>query len=342
MNIFPLSDLAHQLGISSDATTRQALALGLAVGFLGPRWGGTQLGRRLQPTFAALDSGRYAFYIDAMGRVVGFANWTLASAHGSVALIAHGPDAVALLPHQATGALWILDFFAYGRSLDAILADLRDRVLRDHDEVTYFRYRGSQRIAKRINRADRTAFFRAAVRPERPAALTASASVLDKHRDHMQQAIALGLCLLALRRCDPALRSPLWHGAVLRDLAVLEQARVYCDADGRPAGLLTWGWLSAHTVARLSATPLHTAHVSEWNEGRLLCLCDALASAPVRMQVMDDVCAKLFADQRRILLYTPPCDERAASVQQIDRDDRDDCAAAIARWAACMSTGEAR
>jgi hemolysin-activating ACP:hemolysin acyltransferase len=340
MNVFPLTDLADRLGIAADATTRQALALGLAVNFLGPRWGGARLGRCLQPTFAALDSGRYVFYVDAMGRGIGFVNWTLASAQGTAALLAHGPDAVATLSHEAEGALWILDFFAYGRGLRAILADLRDRVLRDHDEVTYFRYRGTRRIAKRIARADRTAFFRApAARPDAALALAANASLLDKHRDHLHNAIALGSSLLALRRCDPGLRSPLWHGAVLRDLAVLEQVRVYRAADGTPAGLLTWAWLSPHTVAGLPATPLHAAHVSEWNEGRILCLCDVLLSAPVRAQVMDDMCADLFPHQRHIFLYTPPRDGRAASVQRVGRDAG---AAAITRWAARNAFEEAR
>ena len=331
MHIFPLADLADRLDIAPDTGTRRALALGLAVGFLGPRWGGAQLARRLQPMFAALEGGRYALYVDAMGRGIGFVNWTLAGPRGGAALLAHGPDAVATLPHEAQGTPWILDFFAYGAGLRAILADLRDRVLRDHAEVTYFRYRGTRRIAKQITRADRTSFFRGSAADMGPtSALTPNTGVLDKHRDHLHGAIALGLCLLALRRCDPGLRSALWHGAVLRDLVVLDQVRVYYDADGQPAGLLTWAWLSAHTRAGLAATPLHAVHISEWNEGRSLCLCDVLASAPVRAQVMAHMEGDLFPDRRHVLLYTPPRDGRPASVQEINRDNG---AALIARWA---------
>jgi len=70
MNVFPLADLTARLDIASDATTRKALTLGLAVGFLGPRWGSAQLGQRLQPTFAALESGRHAVYVDAMAPTI--------------------------------------------------------------------------------------------------------------------------------------------------------------------------------------------------------------------------------------------------------------------------------
>lgn len=320
MNVFSLARMTERVGIAQQAPARQALALGLSLHFLGPRWGRAHVAARLRPMLVAAPKGQYEFYFDAMGRQVGFVSWTVA------------PD----------GALWLHDFFAYRGSLRPMLADLRDRVLQAYEAATYVRHKPRRRITKHVSRHDRTTFFRAAS----PGAACSDAGLMhDEHalrnyRRSFAEAIELGECLAALRHCDPRGRSPLWAGAFpLGDLVTMRQFRLYRDAAGAPAGLVTWGWLSPRTLERLGATPLHAVHVSEWNEGLVLCLCDVLASDATHVQIMDDLCGALFPAQRDVLLYHAPTDARPASAEPVRRSERAAIAAWVARQAAHRAAG---
>ncbi|WEF31566.1 toxin-activating lysine-acyltransferase [Pseudoduganella chitinolytica] len=319
MNVFTLAEMSGPLGFPLGAQARQALALGLSLRFLGPRWGRAQVAARLRPMLAAVDKGQYEFYFDAMGRETGFVDWTLA------------PD----------GALRIHDFFAFRGSLRTILADLRDRVLARHDAATYIRHKPRLRITKHVARQDNTSFFRAAPQGDRTGpGLTRNPHALDSHRRSFADAVELGECLAVLQRCDPHGRSPLWAGAFpLGDLVTLRQYRLYRDEAGRPAGLVTWAWLSPRTLERLAATPLHLAHVSEWNEGSVLCLCDVLATAATQAQIMEDLGGDLLPEHDDAVLYLGPDAAQAAFAEPARRGNRTALAAWVARQAAHLAAG---
>ena len=337
MNVYTLSQMAAMLGASADTRMQKVFSLALAVGvFLEPR-SGNNIGQRLQPMWKALETGNYEFYFDAVGRPVGFVNWMSVDDSDDAALLAGELDAASLPSCKAGDKLWIMDFFASNHSLRPILANLRDRFCGKYDEAKYHRVRGNSRVVKRFALHDRSAALRpaATVATEDSVGLTRSESVWNGYRHFVSELLASGERLLALRRCDPLLRSPLWNAIpLLRNLTALQQVRVYRDADGVPAGLLTWGWLSEYTVSRLGVTPLHAVHNSEWNEGRALCFCDLAVSEGVRAQMMHDVHSGLFPEQDTILLYTPPSEQGCASVQRVSRSTETD---AIAHWAATAS-----
>lgn len=323
MNVFPLAEMTGWLAVPT--CERAALALGLAVRFLGPRWGATQVAARLPAMLAATATGQYEFYFDAMGREVGFVNWS----------------APALPATGGPRPVRIHDFFARRGSLRPILADLRDRVLAGHDAALYVRHKPRLRITKQVSRADRTSFFRAApaLAADVAVRLTRDDHARDSYRRSFADAVELGECLQVLQRCDPHRRSPLWaDGLPLRDLVALRQFRLYRDAHGVPAGLVTWAWLSPYTLARLGAVPLHRAHISEWNEGLALCLCDVLDTDASRAAILDDLCGLLLPAQQEALLYLAPHGAAGARTQQVDRRDR----AALGAWMAArqpLATG---
>ncbi|AVR94968.1 toxin-activating lysine-acyltransferase [Pseudoduganella armeniaca] len=317
MNVFSLAQMSGQLDFPTQDPARHALALGLAVRFLGPRWGRTQVAARLRPMLVAAAAGQYEFYFDAMGRETGFVSWTVAP----------------------NGDLWIHDFFAHRGALRPILADLRDRVLHGYEAATYIRHKPRRRITKHVSRHDRTSFFRAA--PSRGECtdghLTRDVHALRNYRDSFAEAVELGECLAVLRQCDPHGRSPLWAGAFpLGDLVTMRQFRLYRDAAGRPAGLVTWGWLSPRTLERLGTTPLHAAHASEWNEGLVLCLCDVLTSDATHAQIMEDLCGALLPTQAEVVLYHAPAGIHPASAEPVRRGARSVIAAWVARQAASL------
>lgn len=337
MNVYTLSQMAAMLGASADVRMQKLFSLGLAVGvFLEPRSGGN-IGQHLEPMWSALESGNYEFYFDAVGRPVGFVNWASVDDSSDAALLAGELDAASLPSCKAGDKLWMMDFFASNHSLRAILSNLRDRFRGRYDEVKFHRVRGNGRVVKRVALKDWGASLRptAAAASEGSAGLTRNADVWDGYRRFVFDLLASGERLLALRRCDPSLRSPLWNGIpLLRNLTALQQVRLYRDADGVPAGLLTWAWLSEYTVSRLGVTPLHGAHNSEWNEGTTLCFCDFAVSESVREQMMRDVQSEIFPEQDDIFLYTAPSDQGCASVQRIRRSTG---TGAVAHWATTAS-----
>jgi hemolysin-activating ACP:hemolysin acyltransferase len=337
MNVYSLAKMASRLGVSVDAPAHNALALGLAARFFSGHQSTIQFGLRLQPMWRALETNNYEFYFDAIGRPVGFVSWALVDEHGDAALLAERSDNALLPSHGVGDHLWIMDFFAVNQSLRAILGDLCERFRTRHDKVKYFRVRGNKRVVKQFKYNEHSALFRNATTggSDDSQDLTRNELILHTYRLYAQELIMLGERLCALRRCDPLLRSPLWsHSFILANWISLRQVRLYRDANGAPAGLLTWAWLSDHTASALRSMPLHATHMSEWNEGRTLCFCDVLVSEAVREQIMDDVCSGLFPDQDTVLLYTGPLEEHAASVQRISRSTD---AAAISRWFSTVS-----
>jgi hemolysin-activating ACP:hemolysin acyltransferase len=150
-------------------------------------------------------------------------------------------------------------------------------------------------------------------------------SIFDMRKDSFLQALVLGRCLLLMAS------SPLYQPQPLRrftqrllDVIGMAQYKLYGanSADGS-AGLLTWAWVSTRTVSRLSTTPLHAAHSSEWREGTELCVCDAVMSAPARAEIYRDILSALFPEQQTVLLYLLPALGRNAGVIRLDRSRPD-------------------
>jgi hypothetical protein len=56
---------------------------------------------------------------------------------------------------------WVLAFGAMPEMLPKLLENLRDVVFKDHQHVTYHRFKGQHRLSKRISRGDRSSFMAA-------------------------------------------------------------------------------------------------------------------------------------------------------------------------------------
>jgi cytolysin-activating lysine-acyltransferase len=57
----------------------------------------------------------------------------------------------------------------------------------------------------------------------------------------------------------------------------LGQFRLYYNGDGDVTALVTWAWLSDHTLARVMDDDHYALHTSEWNEGTHLYIMDLVA-----------------------------------------------------------------
>ena len=342
MDTYKLHDVLERIPFPADEHSMEALALGLSVQFLQGRWGGKHVAHHLDRMFVLIKAKQFAFYFDQSGRSVGFTAWGLLKPAVSRALIEIGPSAVSAVQWNGGCDLWILDFFAHDGSLPAVLADLRDTTLREHNVVTYFRYKGAQRIAKRFTRDDQTSFF------QRPSlsgntgvkrALSAKDSVLHSCAERFSKAQLVGTCLLAMRAIDPAMKSALWQSSYrLSEIIALRQYRTYSAPNRAPAGLITWAWLSTRTISRIADHPLHDLHSAEWNEGEVLCLCDVIIAESVRKEMEADIFKDLFPMESTLLLYIPPQKGAPASMTKVARQQQ---RGVIRRWL-CDTHGAAQ
>jgi hemolysin-activating ACP:hemolysin acyltransferase len=73
-----------------------------------------------------------------------------------------------------------------------------------------------------------------------------------------------------------------------------QQYRVYEAKGNEPRGFLSWAWLSAFTLERLTANPLAPLHPSEWNEGTSLCFRDIAATPEIAAAIASDLGGGLF------------------------------------------------
>lgn len=323
--MYNLQEILTCLPSPPKGEAHRAMVLGLAARMLQPRFGGTYVAQQLDRMFVQVDACQYEFYFDQSGRPAGFVAWVLVGAETSRTLILHGSDNVAPSQWQAGKHLWILDLVAHDGCLPYLLAQLRDVHLVGYDEVKYVRFKRNLRIAKQLGRQDKTSFFR---RPAPAAArlpLTQREDFLLGCAARLVKARLLGEVLLAMRACDAGRKSSLWRSTfVLSEIIALRQYRSYSLPQQAAAGLLTWAWLSPHTIARIADHPLHTVHSSEWNEGDQLCLYGAVASKPVRAQMEADICGQLFPLESKVLLYIPPTDTAPARLVQANRQSQAD------------------
>lgn len=314
--MYPLHVVMQQAGLP-EAAADPCTKLGLAVQLVQRHLGGEHTAQQLERLFVALASGQHEFYFDHAGRSVGFVAWVRVSAQVSRTLLLKGPEGLGAEHWQGGDQPWIMDMVAHDGCLPHMLADLRDRLLAACEVITYFRIKRRLRIAKQLSRRDRTSFFQRPPAVPAAPALTTRQDMLHGVVARLGKARLLGDFLLALRHGDPARRSALWQSTYrMSEVIAARQYRLY----GKPAaGLLTWAWLSDFTIARVAEHPLHTVHSSEWNEGSVLCLCDAFASDSIREQVLADICSDLFPQEKRILLYVPPTAGASARLVEVER-----------------------
>lgn len=108
----------------------------------------------------------------------------------------------------------------------------------------------------------------------------------------------------------------------IRPAIALRQYRTYYAEDGTPSALITWGWLSEHTLRSQPVRPLFALPPSEWNEGENLCIFDVLSPPDDVAFVLADFLDNLVPDEMNIYTYPALLEPQPASFSLWKRGDR--------------------
>lgn len=110
----------------------------------------------------AADLNQIALFFDHTGRAVGYISWMTLSEPNIHSMLT-GQNTLFSLADRCSGPhLWITELVVSHGCLPLALAYMRDTLFPAFDQVTYFRTKGSKRIAKRISTKRGHAFFTAA------------------------------------------------------------------------------------------------------------------------------------------------------------------------------------
>lgn len=282
--LFTLDDALASAGLVTSAEQRQAMAMCMITRANWPFAESTEPWRARHTRLCdALAHGRAACLFDRVGRQAGGATWT---------------------PEPAGNALALHDFWARPDTLRAVVAAVRDRIGTSPLALAYQRTRRG---------AVRTRLHRRALRAHPlPRSLMASGDATVAPRGDLRDELTsqLRLSLAHGEILGVLAQSPNYAGlstaAVLQLVALwtgVHQFRLYRDAQGRPAGLLAWAWLSDRTIADLPHRPLHRLPHSEWNEGERLCLADVIVTPAARDALFADIAGALHPDEAEVLTY---------------------------------------
>ncbi len=303
--MYSLIDILSLAGRDTKQQTLCAASVGLILPLIaeGPLAAQKGLGWHMDRIIQAVALDQLPIYFDRFGRLAGHVLWTQVDPALDRALLKSGSQVVgaAELSHQ--GVAWILDFNAMFGELPTVLRDMRDQRLARQDTVTYFRYKRGRRIAKRIARSDRSSFFLhprpvharnsdwPLMRKDGKDLLHAAAAVLDA-------AIELGRCLGLMRSLDEfaGMPLPLALNRLRAPLAQM-QSRLYVSATGKPTALMTWAWLDCTGLERAPLPAPQALAPFEWNEGGMLCLCDAIALPAGLPDMAADLAGRWFPSE---------------------------------------------
>lgn len=308
MTIFPLAKLLAQLNLPKDCWAKRALAVGLAFRCLQNQTTSTNfdalLNRLLPPIFA----DQYEFYVDQIGRVVGFLTWAITDPEGANLLMEHGSNALAKQHWSAGNDLWVVDFAATEGAFSEILLALRDTQFATQQSVTYSRQKKRLRLVKQLTRGDQNSFILGKnQRRSSCQQLTSDFGFLHGQEFSLQSALELGNALLGASESALHLRSQVprvMH--TFREAHVIRQLRTYFGNTGQPIGAIAWAWLTDETIARMHTISLQEIHTCEWNEGKHLCFFDVALTKSVKALVSADIMGTLLPEEANALLYTPP------------------------------------
>lgn len=268
----------------------------------------------LERLHRAAELHQIKFYFDRFGRYCGHVWWTHAPASCELVLLRQGPDGLAASNFSSEGDAWILDFGAQFGALASILVDMRDNVLAHGSTLTYFRYKRNHRMAKRISRENRASFLKRRGDASIPChdALTSDHDLLFLAASVAEKYIHLGMTLMLFGQQSRFAQMPLaraFHR--IRHPLELGQYRLLVSPDQVPMGFYSWAWLDATENAKAGFRPLDQLDASEWNEGRELFLCDAIATLNGKAAMLDEMVNTWYAGEA--LYFYPPMEDSTSA-----------------------------
>lgn len=158
--IYPL---LGELKQASTTERDRALATGLALQFAAasPSHQGLPLAGFAALTYVALQVGQMRVYVNTKYECVGYVIWATLTPDVEDEYISDKPRPLASWEFSDGTSAWVLDFAVAPGMVRKVLADLRDVVFKDHEQLTYYRVKGQQRLCKRVSRSDHTSFMAA-------------------------------------------------------------------------------------------------------------------------------------------------------------------------------------
>jgi hemolysin-activating ACP:hemolysin acyltransferase len=149
---------------SHDAPARhRALTLGLALQLAAalPSHQGMALAGFAALARAALQVGQMRVYVNKAHECVGYVIWATLTPDVERRFIGGKPRPLAEWEFSDGTSAWVMDFAVAPGLLPKVMADLRDVVLKDHEQLTYYRLKGQRRLCKRVSRSDHSSFMAA-------------------------------------------------------------------------------------------------------------------------------------------------------------------------------------
>jgi len=293
--VFSIAALQRLLRIEADSADRSFVALGLLTQAQMPRHMRCDSRKLLERWRLAARLGQLQVYFDHFGRYCGHILWTCVASEVRNEILEAGPDEWDLERFSCKGDTWILEFSAlYGTVKNIMCAWVRD-LPQDCVSISYFRVKGEKtRIAKQVARADiSSSQSHSSVKsiPTEPFILSADGAEF-RHAVEQKWNVSLDLGRIMVLLCNV----PEYASAPLamiysrvRHAIRKKQYRLYVSDTGEPVGFFSWAWLDASERECSCCPEVHTLSPEEWDEGRELVLCDAVAEGVGFALVMEDL-----------------------------------------------------
>lgn len=159
--MFDLDGISKEIDRPVDDKARRAIIVGLVtqILLLGP--GGTKrLSVVLREIVPAIAAGQIKLYFDRYGIFVGYIVWATLAEDIEQRMLKERNFELGPEDRVSGSSLWVTDLVVTQGHLPYVLSDMRDTLFAALDEITYFRVKPRKRIAKRVSRNGKYAFFR--------------------------------------------------------------------------------------------------------------------------------------------------------------------------------------
>ncbi|MDD5333745.1 MAG: toxin-activating lysine-acyltransferase [Rhodoferax sp.] len=149
-------------GKAENADTHRAALVGFVcqLGAQSPVHANLPLGRTLSQLVSPVEVEQYKLYFNDFGQCVGFVTWAMLAPDVEKRLLLGEDYDLRTCEWNEGASLWIMDMVVPHGSIKHVLEDMRDKLFKDFDTLTYFRIKNRKRIFKRVSRADGGYFFR--------------------------------------------------------------------------------------------------------------------------------------------------------------------------------------
>jgi hemolysin-activating ACP:hemolysin acyltransferase len=289
-----LDQLLSALDLNLSQTEVRALHIGIAASTHEINHPTMALGDYLDMISPPIGTQQCSIHFDDFLRTIGFVTWANITSDSYKKVMRRGVGS--LEPSECTGGpiSWVVDFHVSSGHLRQVLEELRDRSMATVSDIFYDRFKRGRRLVKYMSRKETISFFRAKNIPS-DSPLNLHFHIVQERVESFRYAIVIGKCLQVLGQASSHRSKPL--AQVLKRVRICwgnRQLQLLESSSGEPHGLITWAWLSDYTINQLLKTGFEDLHVSEWNEGTTLCICDVAWCGSGATQVIQAIKEGIF------------------------------------------------